>query len=687
MQYSDIKKRIEKLRVEINRYRYNYHVLDKQEISDAALDGLKKELYDLEAKNPKLITPDSPTQRVAGAPLDKFEKVVHQVNQWSFDDAFSLEDMENWQDKILNYLSRRPGWDPDLASGKITGNRPRDVEYMCELKIDGLHNVFTYEKGILKTAATRGNGEVGENVTQNIKTIQSVPLKLNEEVDIIVEGEIFMGRTTLERLNKEREKVGEQVFANPRNAAAGTIRQLDSSIVASRKLDTFIYDISKGEIPVTQEKELKRLEVLGFKVNPYRRLCKNLVEVVRFWQEWQKKKDGMDYWIDGIVIKVNQRHYQEQLGFTGKSPRWAIAFKFPAEQGTSVVEEIYVQVGRTGALTPVAKLKPVQLVGTTVTHATLHNFDEIERLGVKVWDTVIVEKAGDVIPKIVKVLVGLRTGKEKSFRRPTKCPVCESEVSNKKLNKSNNSEQVILYCQNKNCFAQELQKIAHFVSKKCFDVDHCGKKVVEQLVNAGLIEDAADLFSLTVGDLEVLERFGEKSARNLTEALDKRRKISFSRFINALSIQQVGEETAEDLAENFQTLDNIKNASAEDLQKVYGIGEKVALAVEEYFKNKKNLQYVEKLILNGVVIEKQLIYKKSGALTGKTYVLTGTMSSMPREEVKEKIKSLGGEISESVSKKTFAVIVGDNPGSKYDKAKNLGVKIIYEKEFLKMIKT
>jgi len=477
-----------------------------------------------------------------------------------------------------------------------------------------------------------------------------------------------------------------QIFANPRNAAAGTIRQLDSSIVAKRNLDTFIYDISSGIIPDTQEKELKRLEALGFKVNPYRCLCKNLQEVVAFWQEWQKKKEKEDYWIDGVVIKVNQRHYQERLGFTGKSPRWAIAFKFPAEQGTSIVEEIYVQVGRTGALTPVAKLKPVQLVGTTVTHATLHNFDEIDRLGVKIGDTVIVEKAGDVIPKIVKVLTGLRTGKEKGFHRPTKCPVCGSEVSNKKLNAGDNSNQVILFCQNKNCFAQELQKITHFVSKKCFDIDHCGEKVVEQLVNEGLIEDAADLFSLTVGDLESLERFGEKSARNLVEAINEKRKISFSRFINALSIPQVGEETAEDLAENFKTLDNLINASAEDLQQVYGVGEKVALSVEEYFKNKKNLKYIEKLILNGVEIEKQIAHKKTGPLTGQTYVLTGTMSAMSREQAKEKIKSLGGEISESVSKKTTAVIVGDNPGSKYDKAKDLGIKIVDEEGFLKMIK-
>lgn len=669
----EAQKRIIKLRQEIERYRYDYHVLNKLDISEAVLDSLKKELYDLEALYPDLITPDSPTQRVAGQALDKFEKVTHKITQWSFDDAFSRADMDDWQERLLNYLE------------KETNRRPSAVDYVCELKIDGLHVVLTYENGYLVQAATRGDGKVGENVTQNIKTIESVPLKLTEPVNIIVEGEIWLGRKMLAKINSEKEKSGEPPFANPRNAAAGTIRQLDSSVVAKRKLDTFIYDISDGEIPATQQKELERLEQLGFKVNKLRRLCKNLDEVADYWQEWQKKKESQDYWIDGVVIKVNERSLQNMLGYTGKAPRWGIAFKFPAEQATTVVEEVYVQVGRTGALTPVARVRPVQLAGTTVTHSTLHNFDEIERLGLKVGDTVIMEKAGDVIPKIVEVLPRLRTGHEKNIPVPRKCPVCGSEVGRKIIQEEKEKSGAILFCKNKNCFAQELEHINHFVSKKAFDIDHCGVKIVEQLVNAGLIKDAADLFTLTVGDLEELERFGEKSARNLVEAVSAAKSVTLARFINALGIPQVGEETAEDLAEHFLTLEKFMAANYDELREINGVGEKVAKSIVEYFKEKKNLDYIEKLLKNGVVIKKQKHESKAGKLSGQTFVLTGTLARMSRDEAKEKIKSLGGDVNESVSKNTTAVIAGESPGSKYDKAKDLGVKVLSEEEFLKII--
>ncbi|PIT88097.1 MAG: hypothetical protein COU29_03730 [Candidatus Magasanikbacteria bacterium CG10_big_fil_rev_8_21_14_0_10_36_32] len=674
MNKHEVEKRIQKLRKEIDYYRHQYHVLDKLEISEAALDSLKKELYDLETNYPDLITPDSPTQRVAGEALDKFEKVKHKVTQWSFDDAFCREDMETWRDKIFNYLEKQ------------TGKRPLEFDYMCELKIDGLHTVLTYEKGLLKLAATRGNGLVGENVTQNIKTIQSVPLRLTEAIDVIVEGEIWMGRKILTMLNKEREKNGELIFANPRNAAAGTIRQLDSAVVAKRKLNTFIYDISDGEIPTNQEQELNRLTKLGFKVNPYRKLCHSLDEVIDFWQEWQKKKDSQDYWIDGIVIKVNERNFQNLLGYTGKSPRWAIALKFPAEQGTTVVEEVYVQVGRTGALTPVAKLKPVRLAGTTVTHATLHNFDEIDRLGLKIGDTVIVEKAGDIIPKIVQVLPRMRTGKEKSIIKPSQCPVCGSPVSNRIFDSDKIDKSVALYCKNSSCFAQELEKINHFVSKGAFDIDHCGVKIVEQLVNAGLIKDASDLFVLTVGDLEGLERFGEKSAKNLVEAIKNKKEISLSRFINALGITHVGEETAEDLAEHFFTLDKIMSADETKLIEVGGVGDKVARAIVEYFKNNKNRIYINKLLVNGVRINKQARQKIVGKLSGMSFVLTGTLFSMTRDEAKIKIKALSGEVNDFVSKNISYVIAGSEPGSKYNKAIKLGVKILDESEFVKLLK-
>ncbi len=662
----DIQKRIIKLRTQVDDLRYRYHVLNDPEVTDMMYDGLMNELRKLEEKYPELITSDSPTRRVAGVPLDKFEKVTHTVTQWSFDDAFSREDMEGWQDKILNYLEKQ------------FGHRPTDVEYICELKIDGLHNVFTYENGVLVRAATRGDGTVGENVTNNIRTIQSVPFKLREAVDIIVEGEIWLGKKQLAKINEERKREQEPLFANPRNAAAGTIRQLDPNVVAKRKLDTYIYDISAGEIPATQASELERLEKLGFKVNPYRKVCKNLSEIEKFWEEWQKKKDSQDYWIDGVVIKVNQRKYQEALGYTGKSPRWAIAWKFPAEQGTTVVQDVYVQVGRTGTLTPVAHLAPVKLVGTTVTHATLHNFDEIERLGVKVGDTVVVEKAGDVIPKVVRVLEKMRTGKEKTIHLPKECPICGGAVG-----KRGDGDNVALYCLNKNCFAQQLEHIIHFVSKKAFDIDHCGEKIVEQLLNEGLIKDAADLFTLTVGDLEPLDRFAEKSARNLVEAIEGAKRVTFARFINALGIRNVGEETAEDLAEHFGVLEKLMMASVEELQKINGVGEKVAVSIRDYFDNKENQKYIDRLLANGVKIE-HVVHKIGGKLVGQTFVLTGTLASMSRDEAKAKIKALGGEVSESVSKKTSFVVAGENPGSKYDKALELGVKVLDEDGFLKM---
>ncbi len=672
----ELSKKIERLRSQIDDLRYRYHVLNDPEVTDSMYDGLMDELRKIEREHPELITPDSPTQRVAGKPLEKFEKVVHEVTQWSFDDAFNEEDLKIWEERNYNYLQ------------KETGQRPADLEYVCELKIDGLHMVLTYENGELINAATRGDGKVGENVTQNIRTILSVPLKLKEKIDLICEGEVWLDRKMLEKINAEREKNNEPLFANPRNAAAGTIRQLDSSIVAARKLSLTTYDISAGEIPPTQSEELKRLKDLGFKTDIHWKICKDLKEILAFHNEWQKKKNSQPFWIDGVVIKVNQKKYQEALGFTGKSPRWAIAFKFPAEQGTTKIKDIYVQVGRTGALTPVALMEPVKLAGSTVTHATLHNFDEIDRLGVKIGDTVVVEKAGDIIPKVVRVLEKMRTGAEKEIKRPTKCPVCGSEVGGQiiiKVSKSIEGNSVALYCLNKNCYAQELENIIHFVGKKGFDIDHCGEKIVEQLVDEGLVKDAADLFTLTIGDLEPLERFAQKSAQNLVEAVDKSKHISLTRFINALGIMHVGEETAEDLAQNFQTLEKLQKTTVEELLNMNGIGERTAQSIVEYFKNKKNGEFVEKLLKNGVIIKK-VEQKSGGKLIGKTFVLTGSLESMSRDVAKQKIKDLGGEMSESVSKKTSYVVVGAEPGSKYEKAVKLGVNILDEKKFLEMIK-
>jgi len=448
------------------------------------------------------------------------------------------------------------------------------------------------------------------------------------------------------------------------------------------------YDISAGEAPPTQSQELDRLKELGFKTDTHWKVCKTFKEILSFHDYWQNKKNSQPFWIDGVVIKVNQKKYQDLLGYTGKSPRWAIAFKFPAEQGTTKIKEVYVQVGRTGALTPVALMEPVKLAGTTVTHATLHNFDEVERLGLKVGDTVVVEKAGDIIPKVVRVLEKMRTGEEKSVKRPINCPVCGSKVGGQPISKARKIEtgsSVALYCLNKNCYAKELESIVHFVGKHAFDIDHCGEKVVEQLVNDGLIKDAADLFTLTVGDLEPLERFAHKSAQNLVAAIEKSKQISFDKFINALGIIHVGEETAEDLAQHFGSLDRLRKSTFEDLSSVDGIGQRTAESIVEYFKNKKNSEFVDKLIKNGVII-KTIEKKTGGKLTNQIFVLTGSLETMSRDEAKQKIKTLGGSVSESVSKRTNYVVAGFEPGSKYEKAKKMGVKILNEQEFLKMIK-
>lgn len=659
--------RVEKLRSQIDDLRYRYHVLNDPEVTDAMYDGLMDELKKIETEHPEIITPDSPTQRVAGKPLEKFEKVVHQVSQWSFNDAFNEQDIIDWEERMLKILEKK------------LGSRPKDLNYVCELKIDGLHMVLTYKNGVLETAATRGDGSVGENVTQNIRTIHSVPIILKEPINIIVEGEAWLSRNMLETINEQRKKNGEALFANPRNAAAGTIRQLDSKIVAERKLSLTTYDISSDNVPETQEKELLRLKALGFKTDTNWRLANTLKDVFAFYKEWNDRKHSQPFWIDGVVIKVNQKKYQNSLGYTGKAPRWAIAFKFPAEQGTTKVKDIYFQIGRTGALTPVALMEPVKLAGTTVTHATLHNWDEIQRLGIKIGDMVVVEKAGDIIPKVVRVLDKMRTGEEKTVKLPTQCPLCGGSVGKR------DGEGVAIYCLNQKCFAQELGRIIHFVSKRAFDIDHLGEKIVEQLVQEGLIKDAADLFTLTKGDLEPLERFAEKSAGNLITAIENSREITFSKFINSLGITHVGEETAEDLAEHFRRLENLMKATEEDLYKINGVGERVAKSIREFFLKEENQELVKKLLNNGVRIKEYSGEKKTGKLSGQTFVLTGTLESMSRDEAKVKIKALGGETSESVSKKTTAVIAGKDAGSKLTKAQNLGVRVVDEKEFLQML--
>ena len=708
---SDVKNRLEKLKKLINHHRYLYHVLDKQEISDAALDSLKHELYKLEQEYPEYVTPDSPTQRVGGAPLDKFNKITHAVRQWSFEDVFTEEEVRDFDERVKKMLT------------KSLGSFASKLEYACELKIDGFKIILTYEKGLLKTAATRGDGIVGEDVTQNVKTIESIPLRLEKDINIVVEGEIWMSKTELKRLNKEQEKKGLPPFANPRNAAAGSIRQLDSKIAASRKLDSFIYDVAsiggvgesgslssllpdtEGksqrrqttrlaiELLETQLEELKLLEALGFKVNKHYKLCKNIGEVIEYWQKWQRNKETEDYWIDGIVLKLNKRDWQERLGYTGKAPRFAVAFKFPAEQTTTVVENIIVQVGRTGALTPVAVLEPVLVAGSTVTRATLHNASEIKRLGLKIGDAVIIQKAGDIIPEVVKVLKELRAGKEKDFKMPVRCPVCGGRLEREK-------DSPIIKCANKKCSSRRRGELYYFASKKGFNIDGLGPKIIDALVDSGLVQDAADFFDLKEGDLVPLERFAEKSAQNIIEAISKSKSVLLAKFITALSIEHVGEETARLIAQqlvanlkskisklkNQEVLKHLQNYSVENLEKVNGIGPKVAQSFYGWFKNEQNKNFLGKLLDRIIIItpEQPEVLQKS-KIASKVFVLTGSLASMSRDKAKEEIIIRGGHVIESVSKKTDFVVAGGEPGSKYGKAKKLGVKIINEKEFLKLI--
>jgi len=675
----EARQRIEKLKKLIEHHRYLYHVLDRQEISEAALDSLKKELFNLEQEFPELITSDSPTQRIGGKPLEKFKKVRHSQPMLSFNDAFSKEDMEDWLERISKLL--------------IPEERKK-IDFFCELKIDGLAIELIYEKGIFKIGSTRGNGILGEDITQNLKTIEAIPLRLREKEDltekskkidlnrlqatIITRGEVFISKKEFEKLNKEQGKKGLAKYANPRNVAAGSIRQLNPKITAKRRLDSYAYDLISDLGQKTHQEEHEILKTLGLKTNPYNKFCKNLAEVFEFHKSWQQKRERLPYEIDGIVVIVNSNKIFGKLGVVGKAPRGAIAFKFALKQATTIVEDIKIQVGRTGALTPVAYLNPVQVGGVTISRATLHNENEIKRLDVKIGDTVIVGRAGDVIPDIIKVLPELRTGKEKTFKMPKFCPICGSKII--KLER-----EVLARCPNTRCFAKQRRYFHHFVSKGAFNVIGLGPKIIDKLIEEGLVSDPADIFQLKEGDIIPLERFAEKSAKNLIESIQSRKKITLARFIYALGIRNVGEETALDLAEIFGSLEKIKKASLEDLQKIRDIGPVVAKSIYEWFQQKRNTELLDKLRKFGVEIESLKIKAKSLKLKGLTFVLTGSLEIMAREEAKERIRELGGEISESVSKKTNYVIVGKEPGSKFNIAKKLKVKTIEEREFLNML--
>ncbi|MBX4197827.1 NAD-dependent DNA ligase LigA [Candidatus Parcubacteria bacterium] len=665
----DIRQRLDKLRQTIEKHRYLQHVENKEEISAEALDSLKDELVRLEKEYPELVTADSPTQRVAGEPLPEFKKVPHKVAQWSFNDAFTEGDIREFDARVRRFLK---------------GALKKDAEptYTTELKIDGLKVVLDYERGVLKTAATRGNGKIGEDVTMNVRTIESVPLRLKREVDIIVEGEIWLGKKNFENLNKTRVANGEEPFANPRNVAAGSIRQLDPKLVQARKLDTFIYDVARSseKVPERQSEELQYLQSLGFKVNPHFKNLKTIDEVIAYWKKWEKESKKEDYLIDGVVVKVDEKEYQDMLGYTGKAPRFGIAFKFAAEQVTTVVEDIKLQIGRTGVLTPVAELRPVLVAGSTVSRATLHNEDEIRRLDVRIGDTVVLQKAGDVIPDIVKVVTELRTGKEEVYVFPTVVPECGGDGKIERI-----PGQAAWRCVAKDSFIQQKRKLYHFTSKGAFNIEGLGPKIIDVLLEHNLISSAADIFSLKRGDLLELPRFAEKSVDNLLESVEKARTVPLARFIISLSIPHVGEETAYVLAEHFKNIAELQEASVEELQAVEGIGDIVARSIVDWFEQTAHKKLLRDL-LKRVTITNEQVKKQKSNLAGKTFVLTGSLENMTRDEAKKKIREAGGNVSGSVSKKTDYVVAGEESGSKEEKARELGVNIISEQEFLKLLK-
>lgn len=664
----DVALRIEKLREQISELRYRYHVLNDPDINDDVYESLSKELIALEEAHPEFASKDSPTMRVGGKVLDKFQKITHPTPMLSLNNAFSEEEMQAWQQRSL----------------KLLGISASELGYYCELKYDGLSISLEYENGIFVRGATRGDGVVGEDVTQNLRTIESIPLRIAEKRNLEVRGECLMPFASWKSLNRKGEKEGGQIFANPRNAAAGSIRQLDPKITAERKLSFYAWGLGSA-LPelLTHQAEHIYLKKLGFQTaHSNEEYCKDLTTVQKFITKTAEVRESLPFGIDGAVITINKIGLHRQLGFIGKAPRFVIAFKFPAEQATTVITNIKVNVGRTGALTPLAVFNPTQVAGSTIAKATLHNIDQINRLDVRIGDTVVIRKAGDVIPEVVEVLTKMRTGKEKKFRMPKKCPVCGGAVETRTIG-GGTSESTAYYCSNPDCLAKNIRGMEHFVN--AFDMLAVGPKILERFKNDGLISDAADLFTIKREDIAGLERFGEKSADVILNSIQSHKTVSLARFLYGLGILHVGEQTSEDIAEHFGTLKAIMEASVKEISKVPNIGEIIAKSTVEFFKVAANRDYVKKLLENGVVI-KSAQKKRGGKLTGKTFVLTGTLSSMSRDEAKQRIKELGGSASESVSKLTSFVVAGAEAGSKLDKAEKLGVSVLDEEAFLKLIK-
>ena len=682
MTKDEAKQRIAKLCESIDRYRYEYHVLDRETISDSALDSLKHELYRLEQEYPDLITPDSPTQRVGGKALAKFKKVRHDRPMLSMEDVFAQEEFQEWMERILR-LGAAPS-------------------FFCMPKIDGLAISLFYENGSLVSAATRGDGTIGEDVTANARTIDSIPLRIMgpqlrdtpssslrsgrrgprpsapmiSRGRVEVRGEVYISTSDFEKLNAEQEKRGGEKFANPRNAAAGSVRQLDPGITASRHLSFVAWDLVTDLGQKSQSEEWEMLRAFGFRPTPESVSVSTIGQVEERWHALQKKRDRLGYWIDGMVIRIDDNETFDRLGVVGKTPRGLVAWKFPAEEVTTIVKDIQWFVGRTGVLTPVAVVEPTFVGGTTVQHASLHNIDEIHRLDVRVGDTVVLYKAGDIIPKVKEVIRGLRPRVGEAARPPKTCPICGSDVARRE-------GEVAIYCTNRRCAAQNQEAVLH--AARAFEIDGIGPATIAALMDAGIIQLPPDLFALTPDDLKPLEGFADVSANKLVAEIQSKKTIPFARFIAGLGIRNVGEETARDLATEFGSVERVMYATAEELTRVENVGGVVAKSIEEFFREPHNRAIVAAYLAHGVTIVSPSKPDRDQRLKGKTFVLTGSLDSMSRDEAKDAIRELGGDPSESVSKKTSYAVVGSDPGSKAEKARKLGVPMLSEREFLTMI--
>jgi len=658
MTKNDVKKQIQKLRDEINYHNYQYYVENNPVISDYEYDILVKQLEALESQYPDLITPDSPTQRIGGEPLKGFTTVEHKIPMLSLDNAYAYDELRDFDERVKKIVTH--------------------VDYICEPKIDGVSIALLYEQGIFTRGATRGDGMKGDDITSNLRTIRSIPLRLHgsDLLNAEVRGEVYFPISSFKKFNKDQEKKGEQVFANPRNAAAGSLRQLDPRIVAARPLDTFLYYISHAERDFqTQEKSLEVLREAGFRVNPLIKKVHSIEEAISYCKDLEGKRDMLDYEIDGVVLKVNSFSQQKELGSTIKHPRWAVAFKFTAKQATTLLRDIVVQVGRTGTLTPVAVLQPVQVGGVTVSRATLHNFDELKRKDIRIGDMVLVERSGDVIPQVVKSISEKRTGVEKVRAIPRKCPVCGSDVIR-------TLDEVAVRCPNKQCPARLKWRIEYFASRDAMDIEHLGGQTIDKLIEKGFIDNIADLYTLTEKDLLSLEGFKEKSVKNLLDSIERSKQQGLARLIYGLGIRHVGKYASQLLATQYHSIDELATMTAEELTQIRGLGDKTAEAIATFFATEENIELINKLKNIGIRTKEA---KKEGPLSGKKFVFTGGLSTLSRPDASDLVIKLGGMVSSAVGKDIDYVVVGSDPGSKYEKAKKLGLAIIDETEFKQLV--